>query len=127
MEIIDKSGYLKSAVRYIENNIVSGKSLERISKKAGIKEVLIKNLCLSLKKFSEKQFFTAIHEALEQSHSSLSGAVAEVSSAELSVEARNQRAFIFLTLSFNIIADDEKQDRLDLDIKIFSEDKILIS
>lgn len=127
MEIIDKSGYLKSALRYVERNIISGKGLQNIARKSGVSEDLLKNLSLALKNFSEKHFFTILHEAVEESHSSLSGAAAEVSAADISIEIQNKKAFVFMTLSLDIIVDDEKGDQLDMDIKIFSKNKIIIS
>ena len=127
MEIIDKGGYLESALRYIERNIVSGKGLHKIARKSGVSEDLLKNLNLALKNFSEKQFFTALHEAVEESHSSLSGAVAEVSAADISIETRKNKAFICMGLTFNIIYDDEIEDQLNFDVKIFSKNNIQIA
>ena len=57
MQIIDKYGYLESAIGYIEKGIASGRGLQKIAKKAGINEDLIKNLSVLLNGFSEKQFF----------------------------------------------------------------------
>ena len=56
MEIIDKYGYLEAALDYIEKNIVSGRGLQKLAKKAGVNEDLVKNLSSALSGFSEKMF-----------------------------------------------------------------------
>lgn len=127
MEIIDKNGYLESALEYIEKNIVSGKGLQKIAKKAGVSEGLLKNLSFSLKNFSEKQFFTALHEKIEESHSSLSGANAEISGADISVETQKNKAFVLMNITCDIVVDGEKEDRIEMDIKIFSKNNIRIA
>lgn len=124
MEIIDKYGYLESALEYIEKNIVSGKGLQKIAKKARINEGLLKNLSLSLKNFSEKQFFTALQEKIEESHSSISGADAEILSADISVETQKNKAYILMSVVCDIVIDGEQEDKIKMDIKIFSKNNI---
>lgn len=120
MDLIDKKGYLKSALRYIEKDIASDRNLKKLAEKAGINEVLIKNLSVSLKKFSEKYFFTVLQEKIEEKHSSLSGAEAEISGVDISLEKHKNKAFVLMNLILDIVSDDEKEDRIELNIKIFS-------
>jgi len=127
MEIIDRAGYLESALRYIGKNIISGRGLQKIAKKTGINEGLLKNLSLSLKKFSEKHLFTILHEKLEESHSSLAGATAEISGADISVESRKGRAFILMNIDFDIKADDETEDKIKIEARIFSRNNIYVN
>ena len=56
MDLIDKKGYLKSALRYIEKDITSDRNLKKLAEKAGISEVSIKNLSVSLKIFLKNIF-----------------------------------------------------------------------
>ena len=126
MEILDKNGYLESALRYIEKNIISGRGLQKIANKARVDEVLLKNLSLSLKNLSEKRLFIALHEKIEDSHSSLSGADAEISGADISIEVDKKKAFILMSVVCDIVIDGEREDRFDLDIKIFSKNNIQI-
>jgi hypothetical protein len=126
MEIIDKNGYLRSALRYIEKNIVSGKNLQKIAEKAGVNETLVKDLSLALKNFSEKHFFTVLHEKIEESHSSLSGAEAEISAVDISLEKQKNKAFILMNLVCDIVANGEREDKIKMNIKIFSKNNIII-
>ena len=126
MEIIDKYGYLESALEYIEKNIVSGRGLQKIAKKAGIKEDLLKNLSLSLSGFSEKMFFTILQQEIEDRHSSVSGADVEISGADISLETQKNKAFILMSLICDIVVDGEKEDKIKMDIKIFSKIDIKI-
>ncbi|MFH1968391.1 MAG: hypothetical protein ABIJ84_03330 [bacterium] len=126
MEIIDKRGYLELALRYIERNIISGRGLQKIAKKAGVTEDLLKSLSLSLKKFSEKQFFTALKERIEEIHSSLSGATAEVSAVDISIEKQENAAFVFLNIVFDIVIDGEQEDEIKINAKIFSKNNMQI-
>lgn len=126
MEIIDKYGYLESALEYIEKNIVSGRGLQKIAKKARINEDLLKNLSLSLRGFSEKQFFVALQEKIEERHSSISGADAEILAADISVETQKNKAYILMSIVCDIVIDGEHEDKLEMDIKIFSKNNIQI-
>ena len=126
MEIIDKYGYLESALNYIERYIVSGRGLQKIAKKARINEDLLKNLSLSLNNFSEKQFFIALQERIEEKHSSLAGADVEISEADISVETIKNKAFVLMNLMCDIVIDGEKEDKIKMDIKIFSKDRIQV-
>jgi hypothetical protein len=126
MEIIDKNGYLESALDYIEKNIVSGKGLQKIAKKSGIKEDLLRNLSLALKNFSEKQFYVGLQEKIEASHSSISGADAEISGVDISINTHKNAAFISFNLDCDIVVDGEKEDCIKMEAKIFSGDKIQI-
>lgn len=126
MEIIDKYGYLESALEYIEKNIVSGRGLQKTAKKARISEDLIKNLSLSLRGFSEKIFVTILHQEIEDRHSSISGADVEISGADISIEATKNRAFILMDLICDIVIDGEKEDKLKVGVKIFSKNEIKI-
>jgi len=118
MQIIDKYGYLESALDYIEGNIVSGKGLQKIAARTGIKENSLRTLSLALKSFSEGQFIVALQEKIEESHSSLAGADAEILGADISVEVENHRPFILMKVSVGIVIDGEQEDSLKLDIKI---------
>lgn len=120
MQIIDKYGYLESALDYIESSIISGKGLQKIAKKTRISEDLIKNLSLALKGFSEKQLLTFIEETLEGDHSSLGGADAEVISTDVGIEVKKNKAFVSLNILCDIVIDDQVEDKAKLYIKIFS-------
>ena len=124
MGIIDKYGYLESALGYIEKNIMSGRGLQKIAKKARVNEDSLKNLSLSLSNFSEKQFFVALQEKIEERHSSLSGADVEISGADISIELIKNKAYVSMSLLCDIVADGEKEDSLKMDIRIFSKDNI---
>ena len=126
MEIIDKYGYLESALDYIEKNIVSGRGLQKIAKKARINEDLLKNLSLLLSSFSEKMFFIALQEKIEERHSSMSGAEAEISGTDISIETQKNKAFVLMNLICDIVIDGEKEDKIKMDIKIFSKIDIKI-
>lgn len=127
MQIIDKCGYLEAALGFIEKNIVSGKGLQKIAAKTGIRENSLRTLSLSLKNFSEKQLFTALHEKIEDIHSSLSGADAEISGADISIESQKNKAFILMNVICDIVVDGDREDRLDVDIKIFSKNNIQVN
>ena len=127
MQIIDKYGYLKNALNYIERNIVSGRGLQKIAKKARINEALFKSLSLSLKDFSEKQFFVALYEGIEDSRSFTSGADVEISAVDISVEAEKDKAFILMNLICDIVADGEQKDKVKIDIRMFSKNNIQIN
>lgn len=126
MQIIDKYGYLESALGYIEKSIASGRGLQRIAKTASINEDFVRDLSLSLKDFSEKQFFTVLQEKLESTHSSLSGAEVEIVVADVGIETYKKKAFVSINLVCDIMIDGEKEDRIDIDVKIFSRDNIQI-
>lgn len=127
MEIIDKYGYLESALEYISKNIVSGRGLQKIAKKAGTGENSLRTLSLALKDFSEKQFFTILNEEIEESHSSLSGASAEITGADISIENDRNKAFVLLGITFDIVIDGEKEDVIKKEVKIFSKNNIYVS
>ena len=126
MEIIDKYGYLESALEYIEKNIVSGRGLQKIVKKARIKEDLLKSLSSSLNGFSEKMFFVILKQEIEDRHSSVSGADVEISGADISLETHKNKAFVSMSLICDIVVDGEKEDKIKMDIKIFSKIDIKI-
>jgi hypothetical protein len=127
MEIIDKYGYLESALEYVERHIVSGRGLQKTAKKARISEDLLKNLSLALRNFSEKQFFAVFQEEIEKRHSSVSGADVEISGADISIETQKGKAFILMNLVCDIVIGDEQEDVIKMDIKIFSKNDIQIS
>ena len=127
MEIIDKYGYLEDALIYIERNIINCRNFEKLAKKSGVSEAFFKKLLKGLQKFSEKYFFTCLQEELEKRHSSLSGALAEVSLADISIEAKKGKVFILMTLGFNIELDGETEDKTKMDVKIFSNKNITIN
>ncbi|MCX6721113.1 MAG: hypothetical protein NT026_00705 [Candidatus Staskawiczbacteria bacterium] len=126
MQILDKYGYLESALDYIEKQIISGKGLQKIAKKTGVSEDLLKNLSLALKGFSQKQFFAALQEEIESRHSSVSGADVEIVTADISIETPKKSVFILLDLIFHIVIDGEKEDKIEMEIKIFSKNNIQI-
>lgn len=127
MEIIDKYGYLEDVIGYIEKNIISCRNFQKLAKKSGVNEILLKKLSTELQKFSEKYFFTCLEEELEKRHSSLSGADAEISGADMSVETEKGRAFVLMILSSNIVIDGEAEDKIKIKIKIFSKNNIIIN
>ena len=120
MEIIDKYGYLEGALEYIEKNLISGRGLHEVAEKTGIKEDLLKSLSLSLDGFSEKMFLTILQQEIEDRHSSISGADVEISGVDISLETQKNRAFILMKLVSDIVVDGEKEDKIKMDIKIFS-------
>ena len=126
MEIIDKYGYLESALEYIETHIVSGRGLQKIANKTGISEDKIKNLSSALRGFSEKMFFTILRQEIEDQHSSIGGANAEITGVDISIESVKNKAFILMKVICDIVVDNEKEDRLKIDIKIFSKIDIKI-
>lgn len=126
MEIIDRYGYIEDALAFIEKNIIAGRNLKNLAKKAGIDEVLLKKLSSSLKNFSEKLFFTNLEEELEERHSSLLGANAENFFADVKIDAKDKKAFIIICLKWNIIVDGENEDKTTTLIKIFSSSNIQI-
>ena len=126
MQILDRYGYLESALEYIDRNIASGKGLHKIAKKTGISENSLRTLSLSLKDFSEKQIFTMLGEKLENRHTSLSGASAEVSGADISIEKDERGVFALLNVAFDIVADGDMEDKATADIKFFSKNNIQI-
>ena len=127
MEIIDKYGYLESALGYIEKNIVSGRGLQSLAKKARVSEDLLKNLSLSLNNFSQKMFFTILHQEIEDRHSSIDGVDAEISLVDISIDTQKKKAFVSMKLVCDIVVDGEKEDKLKMDIKIFAKNNIQIS
>ena len=126
MQIIDKYGYLESALDYIERYLVSGRGLHSIAKKARINEDLVKNLSLALNNFSEKKFLSLIQEKIEDKHSSIPGADIEISEVDISIETEKNKALILMNLGCDIVIDNEKEDKIKLEIKIFSKNNIQI-
>lgn len=126
MEIIDKYGYLEQALDYIEKNIVSGRGLQKIAKKARISEDLLKNLSSALSGFSEKIFVTILHQEIEDRHSSISGSEVEISGTDISIETQKNKAFILLDLVCDVVVDGEKEDKIKMGVKIFSKNNIQI-
>lgn len=127
MELIDKYGYLDDALNYIERNIIGCKDYKKLAKKAGVNEEFFKNLSKGLKGFSEKIFLTLIRERVEEKHSSLSGADAEVAGVDISIEKQKKSVFILLRLLFEITVDGESEDKVKINIKIFSKNNIVLS
>jgi len=126
MEIIDKYGYLEQALEFIEKNIVSGRGLHKTAIKTRINEDLLKNLSSALSGFSEKTFVTILHQEIEDRHSSVLGADVEISGIDISLETQKNRAYILMKLVCDIVVDSEKDDKINLDIKIFSKNEIKI-
>ena len=124
MQIIDKYGYLESALGYIEKHVVSGRGLQKIAKKARINEDLLKNLSLSLRGFSEKQFLAVFQEKIEVRHGSTPGADVEIAGANISIEIDKNKAFVCMNLICEIMVDGEQEDKIKMDIKIFSKNNI---
>ena len=126
MEIIDKYGYLESALEYIEMHIVSGRGLQKIAIKTGISEDKIKNLSSALRGFSEKMFFTILRQEIEDRHSSIGGANVEILGVDVGIEEFKHKAFILIKIICDIVIDNEKEDSMKIDIKIFSKIDIKI-
>lgn len=126
MEIIDKYGYLEDAMSYIEKSIINKKGWQNIVKKAGIDKEILENLSNKLKDFSETSFFTLLEGKLESIHSSIAGATAEIGGADLGIEVYRNKPFILLNLKWDIVIDDEKEDRVLMEVKIFSKNDIHI-
>jgi hypothetical protein len=127
MEIIDKYGYLEGALGYIERNIVAGKNLHKLAEKSRVNMDFLKNLSDGLRDFSEKMFFTILQQELEDRHSSISGADVEISGADISVETLKNKAFVLMDLVCDIMSGDEKEDKIKIEIKIFSKIDIRIN
>jgi hypothetical protein len=124
MQIIDKYGYLENALSYIDKQIISGRGLLKISKKAGIEEGPLKNLSLALKDFSEKKLFSVLQEKIDDWDSSTTTAEVEISQVDMGVESQKGKVFILMNLICNIEADGEEKDKIRMDIKIFSKNNI---
>ena len=120
MQIIDKYGYLESALDYIERHLASGRGLQNIAKKTGIDEDSLKNLSLLLNDFSEKKFFAVLQEIVDESHSFTPGADMEISGADVSIEMQKEKAFVLMNLLCGIVIDGEQEDKIKMGIKIFS-------
>lgn len=118
MEILDKYGYLESALGYVEKNIISGRNLKKLAQKAGVEESLLQKLSAGLKKFSEKQFFTNFKERIEEKHSSISGADVEISGVDISIESSKNKAFVSMEISCDIVVDDEIEEKIKIEMKI---------
>ena len=127
MEIIDKYGYLEDALEYIEKNLVSGRGLRQIAKKTGISDDKINNLSSALRGFSEKMFFTILKQEIEDRHSSIDGADAEISGVDISIVAKKNNAFVLMKLVCDIVADGEKEDKIKMDVRLFSKIDVRIS
>lgn len=126
MEIIDKRGYLESALGYIEKHIVAGHGLQKLAQKTGVDITLLKKLAQDLHNFSEKQFFTVLQEEIESRHSSISGADVEISGADLSIETEKKRAYILMNVACEVVLDGEKEDKINISAKILSGNNIQI-
>jgi len=124
MQIIDKYGYLENALDYINRQIISGRGLLKIAKKAGIDEGLLKNLSLSLRDFSEKEFLSVLQGKIEDRHSFTPGAEIEISGIDIGVETQKGKAFILMNLICGIVVDEEEEDKIKMEIKIFSKNNI---
>jgi len=126
MEIVDRYGYLEDALGYIEKNIIANHNIQKLAKKAGVDEFLLKNLQKGLQHFSEKLFFTTLQEELEDRHSSLLGATAELVFADVKIEVEKNKAFVLACLNWDITIDSEKEDKMTTLVKIFSDKNIQI-
>jgi len=126
MQIVDKYGYLEDVLNYIEKNIIESKHFEKLAKKARVGEGLLKKLSKELRGFSEKYFLTALQEKLEERHSSLSGAEAEIFLADVGIDVEKNKAFILIYLNWDIVIDGEKEDKIVTTIKIYSKNNIQI-
>lgn len=126
MEIIDKYGYLEDVLNYIEKNIIKSRGWQKTAKKAKVKEELLKGLSGKLKYFSETSFFTLLQEKLEDRHSSIAGATAELCGADVGIEVVKNKAFVLINFKWDIVVDGEKEDKVLMDIKMFSKNDIRI-
>jgi len=124
MQIIDKYGYLENAFDYIDRQIVSGRGLKKISKKTGMDEDLLKSLSSVLKDFSEKQFFCVLEEKIEEKHGSAPDDDIEISEVDLSVEREKGKALVLMNLTCDVAVDGEQEDKIKIEIKIFSKNNI---
>ncbi len=126
MQIVDKYGYLEDVLNYIEKNIICAKHFEKLSKKARLSEYLLKKLSKDLQGFSEKYFLTSLQDKLEERHSSLAGAEAEVFLADVGIEVEKSKAFVLICLNWDVVIDEEKEDKITTIVKIFSKNNIQI-
>jgi len=126
MQIIDKYGYLEDVLDFVEKKIIYGKSLQKLAEKAKVDVRLIESLSKQLKGFSEKYFLTTLAEELENRHSSLSGAVAEISAADAGIEVDRNKVFVSLALNCDIVVGEEREDKAKVHIKIFSKSNMQI-
>lgn len=125
MEIIDKYGYLEDVLNYIEKNIVMGCGLKRIAKKANLRLEDLLKFSNYIKDFSERELLTLLKEKLEDRHSSIAGADAEVTSVDMSIENKKKNIYILLNLKWDIAVDGEKEEEVLMNVEIFK-DKINI-
>lgn len=126
MEIVDRYGYLEDALGYIEKNIIANHNIQKLAKKAGVDEFLLKNLRKGLQNFSEKLFFSTLQEKLEDRHSSLLGAAAELISADVKIEVEKNKALVLICLNWDITVDGEREDKITTWVKMFSDKNIQI-
>jgi len=126
VQIIDKYGYLDSALDYIERNIVSGKGLQKTARKSGVNEDLLSSLSLSLKNFSEKRLFSVLQEKIEDRRGILPGADIEISGANVSLDVQKNKAFILMDIFCEMVVDGQSEDKIKITIKIYSKNKIQI-
>ena len=124
MQIIDKYGYLDSALDYIERHVVSGRGLQKIAKKTRINEDLLKNLSLSLKDFSEKNFISVLQDKIEDRRIFKAETEVEISGADISIEQEKGTVFILMNIVCDIVVDGDQEDRIKTNIKIFSKNNI---
>lgn len=118
MQIIDKNGYLDSALKYIEKGMLSGRGLQKTAKKTRIDEGLLKSLSLRLSDFSEKQFFTNLQEKIEYVHGFTPGAEVQISGADVSIENKKGKAIIAMNLICDIVIDGEQEDKIKINMQI---------
>ncbi len=126
MEIIDKYGYLESALGYIEKNIIAGRNFQKLAKKSGVGESLLRKLSQELRGFSEKHFLTSLQEKLEERHSSLGGVDAELTFADIGIEVRNNKALVLIYFKWALAIDGESEDKAKMSVEILSKNKFKI-
>ena len=81
---------------------------------------------MALKDFSEKQFFSALEEKIEDRRGYVPGTQIEISLVDISIEKEKGAAFILVNLICNIVVEGDQEDKIKLEIKIFSKNNIKI-
>lgn len=127
MEIVDKYGYLEEAIGYLERNIISDSGWPKVLRKIKISKEMLASLSLGIKKISENSLFTLLEDKLEERHSSITGAQAEVYGVDLTIDSDKKKAFVVLTLNFKIVQAEETEDKTTMVVRIYSKENIKVN
>lgn len=127
MEIVDKYGYLEEAIGYLEKNIISDSGWPKVLRKIKISKEMLASLSLGIKKISENSLFTLLEDKLEERHSSITGAQAEVYGVDLTIDSDKKKAFVVLTLNFKIVQAEETEDKTTMVVRIYSKENIKVN